>query len=87
VNHRVAALLASYFDVLFAVNRVPHPGEKRLVAIAGAACGRVPPGFAAAVQSLVAAIPDAEVVDRAAALIDGLDSLLIEEQLMALPQA
>jgi len=44
-------------------------------------------GFAAAVQSLIAAIPGAEVVDRAAALVEGLDSLLIEEQLMALPQA
>jgi hypothetical protein len=76
VNHRVATLLASYFDVLFAVNRVPHPGEKRLVAIAAAACGRTPPGFAAAVPSLIAAIPGAEVVGRAAALVDGLDSLL-----------
>lgn len=86
VNHRAAALLASYFDVLFAVNRVPHPGEKRLVAIAEAACGRTPPGFAAAVQSLIAAIPGAEVVDRAAALVDGLDGLLIDEQLVAPPR-
>jgi hypothetical protein len=42
VNHRLAALLASYFDILFAVNRQLHPGEKRLVQQALMRCPDLP---------------------------------------------
>ena len=45
--------LASYFDVLFAANRVLHPGEKRLTDFAQRECGILPLGFPADVDELV----------------------------------
>jgi predicted nucleotidyltransferase len=84
INHRTAAFLSSYFDILFAVNRLPHPGEKRLLALATELCPRRPADMPRQVTALLQAGCDArpEVVDRAVALAAGLELLLREEGLL-----
>lgn len=52
VNHRVAAFLASYFDVLFAVNGLTHPGEKKLRDFALTNCSLLPRDFESDFQKL-----------------------------------
>ena len=81
-NHRIAAVLASYFDIVFAVNRVLHPGEKRLVEIAEAECADLPAEMRAHVTTLVASITEGDVLARLDALVAGLEALLRAEALL-----
>jgi hypothetical protein len=79
VNHRIAALLASYFDLLFAANRQLHPGEKRLIALAQELC----PARPATLESDLAAVLEhrgstAEVVQLVAQLLDQLDAFIAD---------
>jgi Domain of unknown function (DUF4037) len=85
VNHRVAAMLASYFDVLFAVNQLPHPGEKRLLEHATKQCAKCPAKMERQVTKLVASLsgPADRTVKTANALIDGMDELLTRERLVS----
>jgi hypothetical protein len=78
VNHRTAAFLASVFDLLFALNREPHPGEKRLLALAEARCPLRPAALARDVEALLVAatVPGPELLRRADRLAEEIDELL-----------
>jgi len=86
INHRLTALLVSYFDILFAVNRVPNPGEKRLVAQVKRLCPRQPEGWETHIEALLSGIGEAweqqRTLDHVDALLDGLDELLRAEGLL-----
>jgi predicted nucleotidyltransferase len=81
VNHRVTVLLASYFDILFAVNELPHPGEKRLVQYVEAHCSKQPQRMRQEVEALLSSLPrvDTTIVTLATQLVVNLEDLLLAE--------
>jgi hypothetical protein len=82
VQHRVSGLLSSYFDILFAINEMPHPGEKRLLQFSVDGRLKLPCGMIGEIDALLRTQPGPAVVACAATLIDGLDTLLAEESLL-----
>jgi hypothetical protein len=52
INNRISVFLASYFDLLFALNEIKNPGEKRLMEISKEKCKLLPKGFEENIQSL-----------------------------------
>ena len=53
INHRITEFLASYFDIIFALNELTHPGEKRLVEISLKKCKKLPKNFSQNIENLL----------------------------------
>ena len=86
VQHRLTALLASSFDILFALNRQTHPGEKRLVQHGVTLCRRRPPNLEGHLEALLTVATPAqqyrELIPLIHELIDDLDDLLSADGLL-----
>lgn len=57
IIHRTAAFLESYFDILFALNKMTHPGEKRLISLCENQCKTLPAHFSENMNALFADVP------------------------------
>lgn len=78
MHKNVSAFLASYFDILFALNRMPHPGVKRMMDILEAECEIYPPDMRDHVTQLLKSSGSSmkKTVTTVDKLVDGLDLLL-----------
>lgn len=53
INHRTAAYMESYFDIIFAMNELTHPGEKRMMEYALANASILPEDFEKNIHKLM----------------------------------
>ncbi len=88
LNHRITALLGSYFDIIFAVNWALNPGEKRVITQVRRLCNSLPEDLAAHVEALIVScgapwdeMPTLAILDR---MLDNLEGLLEVEELITL---
>jgi predicted nucleotidyltransferase len=81
ISNRISAFLASYFDILFAVNKQLHPGEKRLVLLAGKMCKSLPDNMEKNIKELLTA-KNEELILKLDILLDNLDCFLTKAGLL-----
>lgn len=75
INHRISAFLASYFDVIFAVNELLHPGEKRLIQYSLNNCKILPKDFEENLIKLYNR-PDVDILSILDNLVNNLKGIL-----------
>lgn len=76
INHRISAFLASYFDIIFAVNKLFHPGEKRLVQYCKNNCKLLPENFEESIEKLLAQ-PNINTLDILEEMIENLRKIIV----------
>lgn len=82
VNHRVAAFLASYFDIIFAVNHLANPGEKKLMPFILRYCTILPMDIEKNIQGVLSNCTDPAIITEMDQLLVNLDQMLSENKLI-----
>lgn len=79
INHRTAEFLASYFNIIFALNNLTHPGEKRLVQLCKERCKILPNNFEENLNELFAEMFSGDVSKRVEKIVNELKITLRNE--------
>lgn len=76
VHHRTTEFLASYFDIIFAVNELTHPGEKKLISLCEKHCKILPESFEENINALLSAIGNENPCPIIKDMIEKLDKII-----------
>lgn len=83
INHRIAAFFASYFDIIFAINEMPHPGEKKLLKIIKDNNMKIPKHMYKNIETILklAVTSNTDILLEIDDLVNNLDILLSNEKI------
>lgn len=76
IHHRTTEFLASYFDIIFALNNLTHPGEKRIVELCKRDCKILPNNFEENIKKLLSAVSTGGAYEVACDIVKELDLVL-----------
>lgn len=76
VHHRITEFLASYFDIIFALNRLTHPGEKRLAALCKSTCKILPEKFEENINALLGSVTKGNSYSIVCDMVKSLDEVI-----------
>lgn len=82
--NRISKFLDSYFDIIFAINEIPHPGEKKILSVINNMCKKTPKNLVKDVEKLINDISrcDNTILDDIDEIINQLDKVLKAEELI-----
>lgn len=83
VNHRLSALFESYFDLLYALNKVKNPGEKKVLPYVLQTCTQKPQNLQQQIEDMLlsAANGDKKLLEQLDLFLDDLDALLVADKM------
>lgn len=76
INHRITAFLASYFDIIFAINGQTHPGEKKLIAYTQELCSILPNNFQENIEKIIKPTNNTDILLNLKNIMVELDTIL-----------
>jgi hypothetical protein len=76
INNRISAFIASYFDIIFAINELTNPGEKRLMEICINQCKILPKKFVDNIKKLLQNDNENQIVDNINEIVFELKNIL-----------
>ncbi|WPC37776.1 DUF4037 domain-containing protein [Brachyspira hyodysenteriae] len=77
INHRITAILSSYFDILFALNKELHVGEKKLVQYVLKLCSKIPDNFEKDIKNVIFYEQnDKNILEKVKILIENIEKIL-----------